>query len=654
MSVPVVNRPPAPPLPSFLQSREGLSSATPEDVWDPDELAQKNPEPEREDFPPTLPMPQAGLNEAPPESLPAASGGELWDPAAMAQALGYQGGAGGAQAESKAAGEDGDEDALDIGEAFTELDQSAALDQRTHHALWANPGAKMVMVGGATLTVFVCAGLFLNNMMGGGSAKRDSSPTPTADAALAPADESKDPDVLSVGQAKAELAVGRQARELEALNNRPNQQQATPDPASTPSPPSPPPSPPDASVIPPPVVPQAVAPVSPSDYAPSPYSSSPPPPVLPPSLERRLSSSAPAKDPMEAWSDAASLGSYGQLSPIPRSSAPGLTTQTAAPGFMAQAAVPGLTTQASYPGASASGAERQQPFQQQAPLLSTGLQVASPAPSAVPSAVVAPQPTPVPPPTPAPVAPQSQPASLASELQWTNLPLVDANAEAAILNGRPRQVLTTGARANATLTTPMAWINPGENRADANFRGQTIIVTLSEPLLDSMGQVALPAGTQVVAQVNGTDASGLVSMSVQRVMLSQNGQQTELTLAPGAIEVRGDKGNPLIARRLENRGRSIAGMDIGLFALSGVARGAELLNQAEESVVVTDTSTTVSQDRPQPNILAGVLEGGAGELRERIGERNERAIQEALSRSNPWYLKAGTRLQVFVNRSTSL
>ncbi|MGK7887940.1 MAG: hypothetical protein AB4042_01300, partial [Leptolyngbyaceae cyanobacterium] len=132
------------------------------------------------------------------------------------------------------------------------------------------------------------------------------------------------------------------------------------------------------------------------------------------------------------------------------------------------------------------------------------------------------------------------------------------------------------------------------------------------------------------------------------------GGQRELLLPPGAIELRGQGGEPLMAGQLNDPGDEIAAMDAGQFALGAIRRTAELYTRSDSRVETRNNTTIVSENNPDPNILAGVLEGGTDAILESITERNRQAIASLESRPPIWVLDAGTPVQIFVNQSMQL
>ena len=96
-------------------------------------------------------------------------------------------------------------------------------------------------------------------------------------------------------------------------------------------------------------------------------------------------------------------------------------------------------------------------------------------------------------------------------------------------------------------------------------------------------------------------------------------------------------------------------MDLGLFAVSGLAEVGELMNRPEDQTINNSLfQGSVSTTYGDRNYLGAVLEGGSGAIAERMADRNDRAIQELAAQPRTWYLPQGTRVQLFVNQTMQI
>lgn len=248
-------------------------------------------------------------------------------------------------------------------------------------------------------------------------------------------------------------------------------------------------------------------------------------------------------------------------------------------------------------------------------------------------------------PDPSSEAPENQEVEASTEV--APYPIVLVEAESAILEEQSQmQAVTIGANATGRLETPVILANTEQ-------QGRFLVV-LAEPLKDNRGRVAIPANGKLLVQVDSISEDGAVKLSATQAVWQTEAGQREMVLPEQVIVIRGEDGEPLIAEQHDDRGPEIAAMDVGQFALGAIGRAAELFTRANTRVQTGNGTTIITESNPAPNILAGVLEGGADAILESITRRNERAAQELEQRPNIPYIKAGTPVQIFVNQSMQL
>jgi hypothetical protein len=206
--------------------------------------------------------------------------------------------------------------------------------------------------------------------------------------------------------------------------------------------------------------------------------------------------------------------------------------------------------------------------------------------------------------------------------------------------------LIAGTNAAAVFETPVV--------LDDGKSSERFTVMLSEPIPDASGRTALPVNTKLTVQVEGISPAGRVQLAAMSATWNQAGQTKEMTLPVGAIQIRGIRGQPLVAQQFQDKGKELAALDRGQFILSAIRGASGQLIQPNTSVQTGNGSTVVTQQNPKPNILAGALQGGADTLLTTIGERNKKAVEEIQQRAPIRYIAAGTPVQVFVNQSVQL
>jgi Bacterial conjugation TrbI-like protein len=206
--------------------------------------------------------------------------------------------------------------------------------------------------------------------------------------------------------------------------------------------------------------------------------------------------------------------------------------------------------------------------------------------------------------------------------------------------------LIAGTNAAAVFASPVV--------LDDSKSNERFTVLLSEPINDATGKTAFPTNTKLTVQVEGISQTGRVQLSAMTATWNQSGQTQEMTLPAGAIQIRGSRGQPLLAQQFQDKGKELAALDRGQFILSAIRGAAGQLIQPNTSVQTGNGSTVVTQQNPKPNILAGALQGGTDTLLTTIGERNKKAVEEIQQRPPIRYIAAGTPVQVFVNQSVQL
>jgi hypothetical protein len=234
------------------------------------------------------------------------------------------------------------------------------------------------------------------------------------------------------------------------------------------------------------------------------------------------------------------------------------------------------------------------------------------------------------------------PAAEAADLN----PPILAEAEATILQDPhpSTQALLAGTSSSGKLTTPVVLENiEGKN---------TFVVELDEPLIDSQGNVALPEGSKLLVQVDRLSENGFVELSATQAIWEVEGLKQQAILPTGVIQIRGKAGRPLVVQ--QHSGSDHFERDVTQFALGAIRRSAGLYTRSNTRVQTGDRTTVVTENNPEPNILAGALEGGTEAVLGSVSDRNQQAGDGRQRRPEVPYIKAGTPVQVFVNQSMEL
>jgi hypothetical protein len=215
------------------------------------------------------------------------------------------------------------------------------------------------------------------------------------------------------------------------------------------------------------------------------------------------------------------------------------------------------------------------------------------------------------------------------------------------------KTVAVGTSAKAVVATAIFGETTRNRNNDKDDENKNVfVIKLRKPLKSVDGQVAIPANTELLADIRSISDQGLLQLNVTKVVSQKDGVIAETPLPQNAIIIRGVNGRPLLANKFPNQGGAIAGMDLGLFVLGGIGKAAELVNRTDTSVVTTTAGgTIVSSTNPDRNLLAGILEGGFNSVIPQISQRNQQAIAQLTQQTNVWFLQAGKEVEVYVNQT---
>lgn len=259
-------------------------------------------------------------------------------------------------------------------------------------------------------------------------------------------------------------------------------------------------------------------------------------------------------------------------------------------------------------------------------------------------------PTPTPITTPLPVIPITPTPAIIS----TPAPTI-ASTPTPTPTPTPTQVpasVAVGSKVKAVFVTAL-FGETTRSSSNTNETGKPVfVVRLREPLKSTNDKIALPANTELLAEIRSINEHGLVQLNVTKLITRNGSNISEKTLPENAIIIRAREGRPLIANQYSTKGGSVAWMDTGLFVLGGLGKAAELINRNESQVTVNGNITTVNNGSSRRNVLAGVAEGGISAIVPQIAQRNNQAISQMMSqRTNIWFLPAGKEIEVYINQT---
>ncbi|MUG93833.1 hypothetical protein F7734_16000 [Scytonema sp. UIC 10036] len=485
---------------------------------------------------------------------------------------------------------------------------------QTKQPLSSNPFAKLGVVGAGTLAVVVVAGTFLTQLMSGTNNKPSTqNRSSIQEAPPQPKPESRLEQLERENEAlKSKLALTEQALAVKAAQQQlRNLKPETPRIAARPNPPL---EARDSSREQPRVIVQRIPapPVVRTVYRdrivtvdrpvrvrqavartpnPLPTQLPPVPPPLEPSVEF---TPPPTPDPLQEWARLAKLGSYGQVSTPDNQNANNATIASRA------------------------------------------------------NEIPAPQPLVTPRP-PVRITPESSTGSLIAQRRTkaTKSTVVGSSAKATLVKGLYGAV-SRGSREN-------------------NSNNQIVVVQLREALKAEDGSEVIPANAELHTKIRSISEGGLVDLNVDKVVWQDNGDRVEKSVPQDALIISGAGGKPPVATQYSGGGGSSIGRDALMFALGGAQKAGELINRPKEKcerdtyydndangnpTILRYGSRYCFNSNSDPDLLAGVLDGGMRSVVPEVMRRSQQAQSQKAQRTNIWWIPAGTKMEVRVNRAT--
>lgn len=502
-------------------------------------------------------------------------------------------------------------------------------EARSPRPRWTQPLPKFALVGTILFPIF---GIVCWFVLGGGN-RYQQADAPVQDTAMAESQTTPTGEVARLQEENAKLKAGQALDDQVELEQRLRQANSQTEPPEVETQEKPP-AEPEATPTP---VRSEPSPRQVVYSSPSPRIQTPSSPITRPTPVTRPVAPARTVDPMQQWQQLAQLGSYGSIRPEEAA-----TVEFSSSRQEAGQSVPDLSTLVSSTSSvpiariaptsavQLASSDRSQQTKEREDLPDNNPDVEQFLPDEVFQNLLEP-------------TPELLETHERNQVAQSS-PSILEDAEATILEGDSTpQSLIAGTSSPGILLTPIV-VNESEGQ-------DQFAVILSEPLTNSHGAIAFPVGTQLLVQVDNVSETGQVHLSATTATWDVNGHQQELMLPTGVIQVRGEAGEPLMAEHYEDRGNEIAAMDAGQFFLGAIGRAAGLYTRSDTRVQTRGSSTVITEDNPEPNILAGLIEGGTDAILDTIQERNQRAVERLEELPNTRFVEAGTPVEVFVNQS---
>lgn len=204
------------------------------------------------------------------------------------------------------------------------------------------------------------------------------------------------------------------------------------------------------------------------------------------------------------------------------------------------------------------------------------------------------------------------------------------------------KIIVPGARVIGQILNPI-------QLAANDTQGQTIIISLVQPLTSNDGKLALPAGaTQIAFKINALD-NGWVRGVSDKVYV--NGQ--ELAVPAGSFTLTSQTGEPLVLKSIQFGNDEIAAQNRTSFIYGALQNVGSVLTQPNTQSTVSSGIggfSSSSSSQSNPNILGAVLQGGFNPLAQQQTQRSQAEIQQLLKATRLWFLPQGTNVQISVNQ----
>ena len=222
-------------------------------------------------------------------------------------------------------------------------------------------------------------------------------------------------------------------------------------------------------------------------------------------------------------------------------------------------------------------------------------------------------------------------------------PVFDAAVEAAPIN--PERLLP-GSAAQVSVLNALTWASDLPKALGS--------IVLSESL-NSDGFAVLPAGTEMIVQIDALSESGAIAMNVVAIVLPGNAEAIPLNIPEGAISILDTDGGYPVARAEDSSEalmRRIDRQQAMLGALSGVGN---YLNRPErETSVFGVNGSSISREFGAGSIVGAVLSGAANEMLRSRSNRLEDEADEMMDRPTIWSIEKGRNLQIFITQEVAL
>lgn len=179
-------------------------------------------------------------------------------------------------------------------------------------------------------------------------------------------------------------------------------------------------------------------------------------------------------------------------------------------------------------------------------------------------------------------------------------------------------------------------------------------ISLSRPLV-SDGVEVLPAGTEMIVQIESLSESGAVSLKSVAIVLPGDSEMTALNIPTEAISILAVEGGYPVARAEDSSERQLRNIDRQQAMLGAMGGAGEFLTRPEsETSVVGLGGSSFSRNYGSGSIFGSILSGAANQMLQSRSNRLEEEADQLTERPTIWSIEQGRQLQLFITQEIQL
>jgi hypothetical protein len=179
-------------------------------------------------------------------------------------------------------------------------------------------------------------------------------------------------------------------------------------------------------------------------------------------------------------------------------------------------------------------------------------------------------------------------------------------------------------------------------------------ITLSSPLV-SNGFEVLPAGTEMIVQIESLSESGAIALKPVAIVLPGDSEITALNIPAEAMSILTVEGGYPVARAEDSSERQLRNIDRQQAMLGAMSGAGEFLTRPEsETSVVGIGGSSFSRNYGSGSILGSILSGAANQMLQSRSNRLDEEADQLADRPTIWSIEQGRQLQLFITQEIQL